>query len=205
VTWRWVLLLTSALGSFVLVAGLLAALLAGVALTLPARGTRSSPLRSALGPSGEELSRWGALSAWVTWLRAFLTTSRGLRLARVVAGAAAMPTVLGSSRWRRRAALLTAPGACLRVVQLRDGSWRLVDVAGWPVGDGRARPLLERVCTAADDVQVTVRLNAASPRVASTVYAPLGFQASSGVLRMVRSPRVMTTAAQPASVPQHLP
>src|SRR5664279_1083121 len=48
-------------------------------------------------------------------------------------------------------------------------------------------------------------LTAAAPRVASTVYAPLGFQASSGALRMVRSPRLMTTAAQPASVPRHLP
>jgi len=184
--WRWVLLLTSALGSLVLVVGLLAALLAGVALTLPARGTRSSPLRSALGPSGEELSRWGAVSAWVTWLRAFFTTSRGRRLARIVAGAAAMPTVVSSSRWRRRAVLLTAPGACLRVVQLRDRSWRLVDVAGWPVGDRRARPLLERVCAAADAAGVTVRLDAASPRVAAAAYAPLGFWAPAGSLRMVR-------------------
>ena len=77
----------------------------------------------------------------------------------------------------------------------------------WPAGRSAAagRGACLSGCVPQPTVGVKVMLTAATPRVASTVYAPLGFQASPGALRMVRSPRVMTTAAQPASVPQHLP
>ncbi len=113
-----------------------------------------------------------------------------------------MPAVLASARWRRRAVLLTGPGAGLRVLERRDGSWRLVDVAAWPLGAQQARPLLERVCAAADAAGVSVSLTASSPKVAVAVYAPLGFRSSSDSVRMIRFPHQLTAAAGQEAVPE---
>ena len=201
----WVLPAAGGIVLSVVVMSALGLLCAALALAVPARRQGSTPLRVALAVSPPEVSRRAALAAWMRWLKAYMSTSRGLRLARILVAAMAVPTGLASARWRRRAVLLTSRGGCLRVLEQPDGSWRVVDVAGWPVGGRGARRLLERVCAAADRAGVEVMLTAATPRVASTVYAPLGFQASPGVLRMVRSPRLMTTATQPASVPRHLP
>lgn len=183
----WALLVVAELVFVVVAYVVLSALLAMLALALPAGGTRSSRLRMALASVGVEASRRGALSAVRLWLRAFGTTSRRMRLVRVLMAAMLLPASFAASRWRGRAVLLTGSGACLRVVQRRSGSWRLVDVAGWPVGAGRARPLVQRVCAAADAAGVTVTLTAASAKVAVAAYEPLGFRATrTGSLRMER-------------------
>lgn len=160
-----------------------------LALLPPARTAPDSTLRAALKPTTPEVSRRAAAEASLRWVRAYTTTSRNWRLIQVSFASALAAAGLAAARWRRRALLLTGPGASLRVLQQRDGTWRLDDVAGWPIGAGRARPLLARVCAAADTAAVTVTLNASSPKVAAAVYAPLGFQACPGSWRMVRPPQ----------------
>ncbi len=175
----------------VVLTALLLALATAVAMAVPAR--RGGSLNAVLAQAGLDGSRRGAWQAYRTWRGSFLPTSGGWRRVQILLGVATMPAIVASTRWRRRSALLTGPGACLRVVRRRDGSWKLLDVAGWPVGAGRGRPLLERVCAAADAAGVTLHLRAATPKVAEAVYAPLGFQPVDKRLQMVRAPRQLET------------
>ena len=141
----WVLPAAGGIVLSVVVMSVLGLLSAALALAIPARRQGSTPLRVALVVSPPEVSRRAALAAWMRWLKAYMSTSRGLRLARILVAAMAAPTGLASARWRRRAVLLTSRGGCLRVLVQPDGSWRVVDVAGWPVG-GRGRGACLSAC-----------------------------------------------------------
>lgn len=166
---------------------LLAALLTLIALAVPAR--QNGSLRAELQAAGVERTRRGAWTAFRVWRGAYLSTGHGGRRIVVLLGFVTTPLVLASARWRRRSVLLTAPGACARVVRRRGGGWALLDVAGWPVGARRARPLLRSICSAADAGGVTTTLRASSPEVVLAVYAPLGFQRVHG-RAMIRPPQV---------------
>jgi hypothetical protein len=170
---------------------LLAALLTLVAMAVPARERGS--LRVALLGAGVEGSSRGAWTAFRDWRAAYLSTGRGGRRIVVRLAFVTTPLVFASARWRRRSVLLTAPGACARVVRRRGGGWTLLDVAGWPVGARRARPLLSSICSAADAAGVTTTLRASAPEVAVSVYAPLGFQRMHGRV-MIRPPQIPSQA-----------
>lgn len=174
-----------------LAAALCTAVLTLIAMALPAR--RNGSLRAALQAAGVDGSRRGAWTAFRVWRAAYLSTSRGGRRIVVMLEIVTTPVVFASARWRRRSVLLTAPGACARVVRPRGGGWTLLDVAGWPVGAGRGRSLLKSFCSAADAAGVTTTLRASSRRAAVAVYAPLGFQRIRGRV-MIRPPQVPSKA-----------
>jgi len=113
----WVLPAAGGIVLSVVVMSVLGLLCAALALAVPARRQGSTPLRVALAVSPPEVSRRAALAAWMRWLKAYMSTSRGLRLARILGAAMAAPTGLASARWRRRAVLLTSRGGCLRVLE----------------------------------------------------------------------------------------
>ncbi len=164
------------------------ALLFIIAIIPPARTTPDTPLRAALKPAISESSRRAAVAATVRWIRAYTTTSHGWRRVQVAINAGIAPASLASARWRRRTILLTTPHASLRVLQRRNGSWHLDDVAAWPISAGHAQPLLTRVCAAADAAAVIVTLKASTPKVAASVYAPLGFRTQTKGKQMIRTP-----------------
>lgn len=69
----------------------------------------------------------------------------------------------------------------------------VTNLAGWPVGGGRARKFLQALCQFADDEQLTVTARAGHRHLFDRVYASLGFaldrdSSSAGRPRMRRIP-----------------